>query len=148
MHEGSLKQYYQGCEAERESYLRRSRDASALTIPFLVPPEGHSANTQYSTPYQSIGARGVNNLASKLLLALLPPNSPFFRLVIDKFALKEEADQMDASLKTELEKGLAEVERAVQAEVETSAIRVGVFEALNQLIVSGNVLLYVPDQGG
>ena len=148
MHEGSLKQYYQGCEAERESYLRRSRDASALTIPFLVPPEGHSANTQYSTPYQSIGARGVNNLASKLLLALLPPNSPFFRLVIDKFALKEEADQMDASLKTELEKGLAEVERAVQAEVETSAIRVGVFEALKQLIVSGNVLLYVPDKGG
>ena len=43
---------------------------------------------------------------------------------------------------------MAEIERAVQAEVETSAVRVGVFEALKQLIVAGNVLLYVPDKGG
>tara|TARA_R100000152_G_C6781045_1_gene214788 strand:- start:3627 stop:5201 length:1575 start_codon:yes stop_codon:yes gene_type:complete len=148
MNEGSLKNYYQTCEAQRDSFLRRARDASELTIPFLCPPDGHSEATHYKTPYQSIGARGVNNLSSKLLLALLPPNSPFFRLVIDKFALKEEADSMDANLKTELERGLAEIERAVQSEIETSAIRVGVFEALKQLLIAGNVLLYVPDKGG
>ena len=130
-------------------FLRRARDAAELTIPSLVPPESNSGTTEYSTPFQGIGARGVNNLSSKLLLALLPPNSPFFRLIIDKYEYEKASNgQADPALKTELEKALAEVERAVQGEVETSAIRVGVFEALKQLVVAGNVLLYVPDKGG
>lgn len=148
MHEGSLKSYYAACEADRNAYLRRARDSAGLTIPFLVPPDSSSGGEDYPTPYQSIGARGVNNLSSKLLLALLPPNSPFFRLVIDKFELRKAGEQDDPELQTEIEKALSEVERAVQSEVETSAVRVGVFEALKQLIVAGNVLLYVPDKGG
>jgi len=108
MHEGSLKSYYQGCEADRDSYLQRARDASKLTIPFLVPPESNGPATVYPQPFQSIGARGVNNLASKLLLALLPPNSPFFRLIIDKFELENASQgQADGDLKTELETALA-----------------------------------------
>lgn len=150
MHEeGSLKQYYQACENHRDSYLRRARDSARLTIPYLVPPDSNGPESNYSTPFQGIGARGVNNLSSKLLLALLPPNSPFFRLLIDKFEYEKAAEGAeDPSLKTELERGLSEIEKAVQSEVETSAIRVGVFEALKQLIVAGNVLLYVPDKGG
>lgn len=149
MHAGSLKSYYEACEGDRDPFLRRARDSAGLTIPYLVPPDSNTSNTSYPTPFQGVGARGVNNLASKLLLALLPPNSPFFRLVIDKFEYEKASEgQVDPSLKTELEKALAEIERAVQSEVETSAVRVGVFEALKQLIVAGNVLLYVPDKGG
>lgn len=149
MQTGSLKSYYQSCENGRDSFLRRARDSSSLTIPYLVPPDSNGPHTTYPTPFQGVGARGVNNLASKLLLALLPPNSPFFRLIIDKFEYEKASEgQADPALKTELEKALAEIERAVQSEVETSAIRVGVFEALKQLIVAGNVLLYVPDKGG
>lgn len=149
MHEGSLKSYYQACENARDSFLRRARESASLTIPYLVPPDSNGPETNYPTPFQGIGARGVNNLASKLLLALLPPNSPFFRLLIDKYEYEKASEgQADPALKTELERGLAEIERAVQSEVETSSIRVGVFEALKQLIVAGNVLLYVPDKGG
>ena len=146
---GSLKSFYDACTGERDSFLRRARDSAALTIPYLVPPDSNTNSTTYTTPFQGVGARGVNNLSSKLLLALLPPNSPFFRLVIDKYEFEKASEgQADPALKTELEKALAEIERAVQAEVETSAIRVGVFEALKQLIVAGNVLLYIPDEGG
>jgi len=150
MYTGTLKSCYAACEADRDPYIRRARAAADLTIPFLVPPNSAGGSTEYNQPFQSIGARGVNNLSSKLLLALLPPNSPFFRLVIDKYELDKasEGEAQDPNLKTELEKALSEVERAVQAEVETSAIRVGVFEALKQLIVAGNTLLYVPDKGG
>ena len=82
-----------------------------LTLPFLIPPQEAGQHTKYATPYQGIGARGVNNLASKLLLALLPPQAPFFRMKIDDFKLKElEGDQ---ALKTQIETGLAEIERAV-----------------------------------
>jgi hypothetical protein len=149
MHNQPLKGYYSACETVRLTYLQRARDSAALTIPSLVPPEASSASTEFVCPFQGIGARGVNNLASKLLLALLPPNSPFFRLIIDKYEYEKASQgQADPNLKTELEKALSEVERAVQSEVETSAIRVGVFEALKQLVVAGNVLLYVPDKGG
>ncbi len=137
---------YEQLASRRESYLKSARRAAELTIPFLFPPDGATSSSEFATPYQSVGSRGVNNLASKLLIALLPPNSPFFRLVIDRFELKK--IEADPRMKTALEAGLAEVERAVAAEVETSTVRVSIFEALKQLIVSGNALLYVPKSGG
>jgi hypothetical protein len=116
-----------------------------LTIPTLVPPAAHSKSTIYYTPWQGIGARGVNNLASKLLLSLLPPNSPFFRLVIDDFAQDELAGRPGA--KAMVDEGLSKIERAVQAEIEGTGLRSPVFLALKHLIVSGNVLLYLPKEG-
>ena len=53
-------------------------------------------------PYQSVGSRGVNNLASKLLLLLFPPNSPFFRLSVDSETKKELVNQ--PGLKTKMKK--------------------------------------------
>ena len=74
----AAKRYVQ-LQAERDPFLDRARDAAELTIPYIMPPEGHTGSTIYKTPFQGIGARGVNNLASKLLLSLLPPNSPSTR---------------------------------------------------------------------
>ena len=142
----SIRSFYKNCSEERTQFLVRARESAELTLPYLVPPEGHNETTTFPTPFQGMGARGVNNLASKLLLALLPPNSPFFRLVVDYFAMANEGVDV-AQVKSEMEEGLAKVERAVQAEFEASNIRVAVFEALKHLIVSGNTLLYVPDDG-
>jgi hypothetical protein len=150
---GSVKSLYSSLETQRFSVLRRARDSSELTIPTLVPPQGHSYSTIYPTPYQSIGARGVNNLASKLMLALLPPNAPFFRLTVDEYQLRKEANpdvepkELD-SLKTEMEKALSKIERTAAKEIESSSIRVSTYEALRQLIVAGNVLLHFPEKGG
>jgi hypothetical protein len=142
----SIRSFYKNCSEERTQFLARARESAELTLPYLIPPEGHNASTTFPTPFQGMGARGVNNLASKLLLALLPPNSPFFRLVVDYFAMANEGVDV-AKVKSEIEESLAKVERAVQAEFETSNIRVAVFEALKHLIVSGNTLMYVPDDG-
>lgn len=137
---------YQQLLASRTSVLNRARDASKLTIPALMPPDGHSEGSALPTPFQGIGARGVNNLASKLLLALLPPNSPFFRQVIDDFTLEKMTQRK--GLRAEVEKALNKIERAVMSEIEATAIRVSAFEALKQLLVAGNVLLYLPPEGG
>jgi hypothetical protein len=93
-----------------------------------------------------MGARGVNNLASKLLIALMPPNQAFFRLMMSDFAIQELTGSED--MKTEMESALGQIERAVQTEIETTAIRVSAFEAIKQLLVAGNVLLYVKPEGG
>jgi hypothetical protein len=140
------KALYLKLETQRFSYLERARDCSRLTLPHLIPDEGNQTASKFPTPYQSVGARGVNNLASALLLSLLPPNAPFFRFVIDTKAVRN-LENLSPRAKGEAEQSLSEMERQVMAEIEALSIRVALFEALKQLIVSGNVLLYFPDEG-
>lgn len=137
---------YSKLETERKTFLDRARECAELTIPSLLPKDGHSSASRLPTPWQGIGARGVNNLASKLLLALLPPNAPFFRLAIDDFTLEELTQQ--EGMRAKVEEGLNRIERSVMNEIEANAIRVGGFEALKQLLVTGNVLVYLPKEGG
>tara|TARA_R110002153_G_scaffold168286_1_gene321018 strand:+ start:12475 stop:14043 length:1569 start_codon:yes stop_codon:yes gene_type:complete len=139
-------QRYHKLTADREIYLDRARECSELTLPSLITPEGFSSATDLYQPFQSTGARGVNNLASKLLLLLFPPNSPFFRLAMDT-KTKAELDN-DGQLRAQIEQGLAGIEREVMGEIENSAMRVHVFEALKHLIVSGNTLVHLPKKGG
>ena len=136
---------YEQLATNRLTYLTRARACSVLTIPTLVPPEGHGPSTTYPTPYQSVGARGLNNLASKLLLSLLP-NSPFFRFQADDFTLNKVTGG-DPKARATAEKTFNRMERAVMTEVETIGLRAPVFEVLKQLIVAGNVLLYLPKDG-
>jgi len=146
---GAAQGLYTKLCADRDPYIRRARDASKLTIPTLMPEEGHNASSKLPTPYQSVGARGVNNLASALLLSLLPPNAPFFRLVVDNAAMTElESQGGGEDMKTQIEGALSKIERAVMSEIETQALRVQTFEALRHLIVTGNVLLHLPENGG
>ena len=137
---------YTKCEGDRVSYLERARTCSKLTLPYIMPDEGFGASSRLETPFAGVGARGVNNLASKLLLALLPPNAPFFRLNIDKFAIQEEG--ADAQLISEIEKSLQQVEETVMSEISQQSYRVGIHEALKQLVVTGNALIYIPQDGG
>lgn len=137
--------WYEKQQGNRNPYLDRAREASKLTIPTLVTEEGDKSAQKLKTPYQSVGARGVNNLSSALLMSLLPPNAPFFRLALDEKA-KAEMEGIE-QVKTEVSTALSEMERNIHKEIEGNNFRVGLFGALKQLIVSGNVLLHVPKEG-
>lgn len=142
----TCKSRYERLTEDRENFLRRARECAKLTLPTLIPPSGHSKSTVYYTPWQGIGARGVNNLASKLLLSLFPPNSPFFRLIVDDFTLAELTGKPD--MRAEIESKLNQIERAVQSEVEGTGLRAPLFSSLKHLIVGGNVCVYLPADGG
>jgi len=116
-----------------------------LTIPSLIPPEGHTPGQKLAKTWQSVGARGVNNLASKLLLTLLPPSHSFFRLKIDPITLSKMSE--DPAFKTDVEKRLATFERVAMDDIEASGDNVVVFEMNKHLLVAGNVLLYSTDEG-
>lgn len=139
-----LKAEYNRLALFREPFLRRAWDASRLTIPGLLPEDSHNAHSKLPTPYQGVGAQGVGNLTAKLLLAVLPPSQPFFQLQTSVFDLEK---QLGPKVKTEVEESLVKVEKAVQAEVDSSSLRLSVFEALKHLVVTGNSLLVVPDEG-
>lgn len=142
----SLKARYEKLLTDREPYLSRAREAAALTIPSLMPPKGHTSSTPLKTPFQGLGARGTNNLSSKLLLIILPTNQPCFRYVIDDFQLEALAEQRGARGK--FEKAFARIERAVMNETEALGLRVSMAEALKHLLVTGNVLYYLPPTEG
>lgn len=144
MNELSIGKSYENMAADRDAFLSRARTCAELTIPTLLPPEGSNGSSSFDTPFQSVGARGVNNLASKLLMTLLPPNTPFFRLTIDDFDLVE----LGGDQRGKAEEALARIERSATQTVESKAIRVPTFEALKQLIVSGNALVHMPPKGG
>lgn len=142
---GVAAKRYSELEIARDPFLERARAASELTIPSLVPPDGHTAHSDLPTPYQSVGAKGVNNLSSKLALTAMPPNSPFFRVGIDP-KLQRDLDD-DADLKDEIRKGLTIYERTVMSEIEAAGERPIVNEAMKHLLVAGNVLLHLPKDG-
>ncbi len=135
----SAKSTYTRLESNRFVSLTRARDCSALTLPGLLPPQYSSENTELPTPYQSVGARGVNNLSSKLLMALFPPGMPCFRLKIRESVAQELGQQL-----SQIEEALGGVERTISDGFEQNHTRPVMAEVLKHLIVAGNVLLHMP----
>ena len=139
---------YEQMASERSTYLREGQESSKFTLPYLIPETAGGSGSRRSrikTPYQSIGAAGVNSLAAKLLTGLFPTNIPFFKLVLDQIKIAQQEGGQEAV--TEIDKALRKVEAALMREIEVSNDRVAMFEALKHLIVGGNVLLYLTDEG-
>lgn len=137
---------YARLEPLRQPFLDRARENAQYTIPALMPPEGTDGSTRLPTPFQSIGSHGVNTLSTKLVKTLLPENGPMFRMSVSDKVVEELSG--DPNLRADVEKKLNEIERSVTDEIEGLSIRAALTEALKQLIVCGNVLLYLPKSGG
>ena len=144
--EETAKALYERMKNDREPYVTRAQNCAKYTIPSLFPKDTDTGSTNYDTPYQSIGARGVNNIASKLMLALLPPNSPFFRFTLSDNVKADMASQQ--GLQAKVEEALGGLERKITKYIETHQIRVTIGEALKSLVVAGNALLYLPPKEG
>lgn len=138
---------YSELQTLRHPYLERARDNAKLTIPALLPPEGSSGSTELVKPYQSVGSQGTNNLSAKLLLALFPPNQSFFRLMVPPSAMATAEGENPAALQSKIEEGLSKIEKEVLSDVETSTLRVTIGETLKNLIVTGNYLIRVLEDG-
>ena len=145
--EGTLDEAFKQLDGDRSSSKSRAEESAGLTIPSLMLPDGSDASTSLPIPNQSLGARAVNNLASKLLVALLPPNSPFFKLMADFETIQQLIAGGEQKF-LEFEGAIANAERLIHNEIEKQAIRIPVFEAIKHLIAVGNALLYkLPEKG-
>ncbi len=127
---------------DRAPYITRAEDCSSYTIPALFPKADDGGSTNYTTPWQSIGARGLNNLASKLMLALFPVGTPFFKLNISEMEVKQAAQ--DPSAIQQITTGLSMVERICMNYMESNSYRPALHDCTRQLLVAGNALVYVP----
>ncbi|QEG13372.1 putative head-to-tail joining protein [Klebsiella phage vB_KpnP_NahiliMali] len=143
--ENGAKSVYDTLKTDRQSYETRAEDCAKYTIPSLFPKDSDNSSTNYTTPWQAVGARGLNNLASKLMLALFPMQT-WMRLNISEFQAKQlvaDPDQL-----AQVDESLSMVERILMNYIESNSYRVTLFEALKQLVVAGNALLYIPEPEG
>ena len=142
----TAKSRYDNLSSDRSQFLTEAEDATKLTLPYLI--RGHEEYSkgmkQLKTPWQSVGAKGVVALASKLSLSLVPPQTSFFKLQLDESQLGEE---FGPDIKSELDLSFAKIERTILDAIAASDDRVVIHQALQHLVVGGNALIFMGKQG-
>ena len=130
----------------RSQFLDTAGECSRLTLPYLIQEDLSSRPTHQKlhTPWQSVGSKSVVNLAAKLMLALLPPQTSFFKFQVRDDKLGEEFPR---EVKSELDLSFSKMERMVMDYINASSDRVVVHQALKHLIVSGNALIFMGKDG-
>ena len=132
---------YQAGLSDREQFLDTARGAASLTLPYLLTDEGHTQGGALNLPWQSVGAKGVNVLSSKLMLSLFPINATFFKLQIDDATLAGVPD-ITPEVRSEIDLSLSKMERMVMQQIGETTDRVQLNTAMKHLVVTGNALLF------
>jgi hypothetical protein len=140
MKESALSRY-QYLTTDREQFLYIGREAAYLTLPYLLTESGHTQGGSLHTPWQSVGAKGVNVLSSKLMLSLFPINTSFFKLQINDGELKT-PELQDPKVRSEIDLSLSKIERIIMQQLGESSDRVMLHAAMKHLVVTGNALVY------
>ena len=141
----TARERYNQLSTNRSQFLDTAVECSELTLPYLVKDDTSGpSHKRLRTPWQSVGAKAVVNLSAKLGLALLPPQTTFFKLQIRDDKLGEE---IPAEIRSELDLSFSKMERMVMDYINASSDRVVLNQALKHLIVSGNALIFMGKDG-
>jgi len=136
---------YDHLTSGRNHFLDIAVECSELTLPYLIQrDELRSSYKTLRQPWQSVGSKAVVTLASKLMLALLPPQTSFFKLQIRDDKLGTE---LPAEIRSELDLSFAKMERMVMDSIASSSDRVAVHQAIKHLVVGGNALMFMGKDG-
>ena len=140
------KERYSQLSSDRHQFLDTAVECSELTLPHLITDDlrVRQNHKRLITPWQSVGAKSVVTLAAKLMLALLPPQTTFFKLQVRDDKLGEDLPQ---NVRSELDLSFSKMERMVMDKIAASSDRVVVHQALKHLIVGGNALIFMGKDG-
>jgi hypothetical protein len=116
------RERYSMLSSGRTQFLDMAVECSELTLPYLVTRDDSSTGKrQLLQPYQSVGAKAVVTLAAKLMLAILPPQTAFFKLQVRDDKLGETLDPM---MRSELDLSFSKIERLIMDYIAASSDRV------------------------
>ena len=128
---------YAEYEQDRSRFIDEAKQCAALTIPSLMP-DNKTEFTELERPYTNLGTKGVKNLAGKLMMALFPPNVPFFSFNLTQETIDGVQGDQDAI--DEFKDLLLGTEQLVKKEM-LNKNRDVLEEAVQHILVCGNVLL-------
>lgn len=148
---------YNKLSTTRNFYLDQGQRSAELTIPSIMPVVGEQHDKRspsvLPTPWQSDGARGVLSLAAKYVLTLFPSHTSFVRYKPSERVLQETeaqglTDEQVADQRAQVDKAFASRERAIMREVDGKGYRIAGEEVMLHLLIAGNILVYMPKEGG
>lgn len=155
-----LKHRWDELEVRKSNLKSRCEQYAKWTLPYLYPYNGANESTEFVISYDSIGARGVNHLANKIVMTLFPSQTAFFRLKIDSEMQAQikalmvqgslDPEQAEAQLTAALAKvdeELVTAEKAANEKMDMVAYRPQAVMAAKHLIVTGNSLMFHPEKG-
>ncbi len=142
----NARERYNKLTSDRSQFLDTAVECSKLTLPYLIQDDLNlKVNHRHLiTPWQSVGAKAVVTLAAKLMLALLPPQTSFFKLQVRDDKL---GDELPKEVRSELDLSFSKIERMIMDYIAASSDRVVVHQALKHLIVGGNALIFMGKDG-
>ena len=140
------RERYNQLSTGRQQFLDKAVECSELTLPYLIHEDISSKPNHRSlnVPWQSVGAKCVVTLAAKLMLAILPPQTTFFKLQVREDKLGEE---FSPEIRSELDLSFSKMERMIMDYIAASNDRVAIHQALKHLIVAGNALVFMSKDG-
>ena len=140
------RERYNQLATNRTQFLDKAIDCSELTLPYLIQDDTSTKPNHESlkVPWQSVGAKCVVTLAAKLMLAVLPPQTTFFKLQMREDKLGEE---FTPEIRSELDLSFSKMETMIMDYIAASNDRVVIHQALKHLIAGGNSLIYMSKSG-
>ena len=152
---GSLRHRWDQLSNARGDLLTRCEQYAAWTLPNVFPEDNFGGlPTETMLSNDSIGARGVNNMANKVVTTLFRPQGSFFRLYLDA-EQKELLEQMSQdSKKADIGNAIGQLERVFTSQERKAMDRLNMVQFRDKavnisklLLVTGNALQYTPEEG-
>ena len=142
----SVRERYNHLSSNRSQFLDTAVECSKLTLPYLIQTDDNArpSHRRFITPWQAVGAKIVVTLAAKLMLALLPPQTTFFKLQMREDKLGED---IPPEIRSELDLSFSKMERMIMDYIAAANDRVIIHQALKHLIVGGNALIFMDKDG-
>ena len=143
-HSSKVQLLISDLNTERENFLERARDNSAVTIPDLIRESGDNSGSDTETPWESVGAYLVNNLTNKIALSLFPQGVSWVEFEPSRDVLEALREQLPnegafAEARLALTQRLAYIE---QSEFGTAIAKDGdaaiLTKAVKHLLVAGS----------
>lgn len=134
--------------------LDRGRLCAKYTKPHILPPKEQTPDSMLPQGFQSEGPLGTTNLEGKMLLALFPPEQPWFELALDGEIQYDE--RIEYERKQQWSQMLWLRELLIQSLLESAGIDGGgnrrpagfrsqMRSAIAQLLVTGDTLFQITD---
>jgi len=135
-----IEKEFQKLDSRRYNKLNRARDCARLTVPTLFPREGFTESMELPDVYNSMPARGVMSLASRIVSAMYPLNQmPFFTFEPDNAFVPQGVDISETMAQ------LSRLDKKIMNKLSHSNLRQELFVLMQHLIVLGDALFEIQD---
>jgi hypothetical protein len=140
-------------DADRKPTLDRARLCASLSLPWILPDEGHEEDQRHPDNYQSIGSKGVSNMASIATVSMFP-GGPWFQLALNESILYDPTEPEEN--KTAASNYLLLLQLWMQARLEGAGIalkhnrmhpgfRTVMLGQMKQVLATGDALIRLDD---